>query len=267
MSTWQKPQRPGFRRSLSLVQRLPAFLLAALGALAPLAAVAGEYSVSPMRISLDRDATSSVVTLNNSGTDRMSFQISVMEWTQDSDGRDRYSPTSEVIFFPKIRAQPGDSRVVRVGVQAIPGKTERTFRLFIEPLPATVKEPLPPGAQISVNLRFALPIFVKPPARSAAGEIEGAAVSKGVLKLTLRNTGNEHLRTDEGVVVTGRDAQGNDLFTEKIDSRYVLAGAAKSLTLAIPKAACARVARVEITAQAEQLTLSQKLDVGRASCE
>jgi fimbrial chaperone protein len=245
-----------------------ALFLALLGALAPVPAAAGEYSVSPMRISLDRDATSSVVTLNNSGSDRMSFQISVMEWTQDADGRDRYAPSSEVVFFPKILTlQPGDSRVVRVGVQAIPGKTERTFRLFIEPLPATVREPLPPGAQISVNLRFALPIFVKPPARASAGEIEGAVVNKGVLTLTLRNTGNEHLRTDDGVVVTGRDAQGNDVFTERIESRYVLAGVAKSLTLAIPKAACARVATVEISAQAEQFTLSQKLDVGRASCE
>jgi hypothetical protein len=126
---------------------------------------------------------------------------------------------------------------------------------------------LPPGAHISVNLRFALPIFVKPPARASAGEIDDAAIRKGVLTLKLRNTGNEHLRTDDGVVVTGRDAQGNEVFTERIDSRYVLAGAAKSLTLAIPKAACARVASVEITAQAEQITLSQKLDVGRASCE
>jgi len=256
-------------RSARAVSRCALALLAAmLAALVSLAAVAGEYSVSPMRISFDREATSSVVTLNNSGSDRMSFQISVMEWTQDADGRDRYAPSSEVIFFPKILTlQPGESRVVRVGVQAIPGKTERTFRLFIEPLPATIKEPLPPGTHISVNLRFALPIFVKPPARAPAGEIDAAAVHKGVLTLKVRNTGNEHLRTDDGFVVTGRDAQGNEVFTDRIDSRYVLAGAAKSLTLAIPKAVCARLATLEITAQAEQLTLSQKLDVGRASCE
>lgn len=262
---------PGRRRH-HFLQGLPAAgrqcLILLLGALAPLAVSAAEYSVSPMRIYLDRAAASSVVTLNNTGSDRVTFQISAMEWTQDAEGRDRYAPTSEVVFFPKIvTLQPGESRVVRVGVQAIPVKAEHTFRLFIEPLPAPAKETLEPGAHISVNFRFALPIFVKPSARAGAGEIDDAAVRKGVLTLTLRNIGNEHLRTDDGVVVTGRDAQGNDIFTERLDSRYVLAGAAKPLTLTIPKASCARLASVEITARAELLTLSRKLDVGRASCE
>lgn len=263
---------PDCRRHLDFRQRLAAagrrLLILLLGALAPLVAAAGEYSVSPMRINLDREATSSVVTLNNSGSDRMSFQITAMEWTQDADGRDRYAPTSDVVFFPKILTlQPGDSRVVRVGIQAIPARTERTFRLFIEPIPAPVQEPLPPGAHISVNLRFALPIFVKPPAPSSAGEIDEAALRKGVLTLTLHNTGNEHLRTDDGVAVTGRDAQGNEVFTERLESRYVLAGAAKPLTLAIPKNACVRLATVEIIARAEQFTLSRKLDMDRTSCE
>jgi fimbrial chaperone protein len=243
-------------------------LILLLAALAPVAAAAGEYSVSPMRIFLDREAASSVVTIINSGTDRTTFQVAAMEWTQDADGRDRYAQTTDVIFFPKILTlQPGESRVVRVGVQAFPAKTERTFRLFIEPLPAPAQEPLPPGAHISVNLRFALPVFVKPAVRAAAGEIDVAAVRKGVLALTLRNTGNEHLRLDDGVAVIGHDAQGNDVFTERLDSRYLLAGMSRQLSLTLPKGACPRLSTLEITARAEQFTLSRKLDVDRTSCE
>jgi len=253
---------------IATVSGAPFLFLALLCALAPLPAAAGEYAVSPMRIHLNREARSAAVTLTNSGNDAMTFQIAAMEWTQDAEGRDRYDPTTEVVFFPKILTlQPDESRVVRVGIQAIPVSAERTFRLFIEPLPAPAKEPAAPGAQISINFRFALPIFVAPPARTAAGEIDDAAIRKGVLSLKVRNTGSEHLRMDDGVTVTGRDAQGNDIFTERIDSRYVLAGMAKPLTLPLPKGTCARLATVEVAARAEQLTLRRKLDVDRTSCE
>ena len=49
--------------------------------------------------------------------------------------------------------------------------------------------------------------------------------------------------------------------------RYVLAGAAKRLSGTIPAGACARLATLEITARAEQFTLSRKLDVNRTHCE
>jgi fimbrial chaperone protein len=272
MSNTGKPPRNQPRRHLATTVagrwHARALLLAALLALAALPVAAGEYTVSPLRINLDRDAKSAAVTLTNSGSDPMTFQVDVREWTQDAEGRDRYEQTGEVIFFPKILTlQPGEGRVVRVGVQAIPGTVERTFRLFIEPLPVPTKEPLAPGANISINLRFALPIFVKPPTHAGAGEIDAVALSKGVLTFTLKNTGNEHLRMDNGVAVTGRDAQGNDVFTERIENRYVLAGAAKFLSLAAPKGTCTRLASIEITAQAEQLTLHRTLDVDRTSCE
>lgn len=245
---------------------LPALIVA--GLFAPLHAAAGEYAVSPLRIELDREARSSVVTLTNSGNDRMDFQISVMEWAQDADGRERYTPSNEIVFFPKILSlQPGESRVVRVGVQAIPVATERTFRLFIEPLQIQPKEALQPGANIAVNLRFALPVFVKPPQRVAAGDIEEVMLQKGVLKLVVRNTGNEHLRMEDGLAVTGRDAAGAEVFTDRIESRYVLAGMSRPIAFTLPKGVCARLATLEITARAEQLALGRTLDVNRSSCE
>ena len=245
-----------------------ALFLAIVCVLVPLSATAGEYAVSPLRIDLDRDTRSGAVTLTNSGADRMDFQISVMEWTQDAEGRDRYTPTSEVVFFPKILTlQPGESRIVRAGVQSVPVAAERTFRLFIEPIPTASREPLPPGASIAVTLRFALPVFVKPAQPTSAGEIENAGIGKGTATFTIRNTGNEHLKFEDGVAVVGRDAQGAEVFKERIESRYVLAGAAKRLSGTIPAGACLRLATLEITARAEQFTLSRKLDVNRTHCE
>jgi fimbrial chaperone protein len=252
------------------MKRLARIIACALALVAaPLAVAAGgDYSVSPLRIDLDRHARSGVVTLGNTGDEPIDFQISVMEWTQDSEGRDVYAPTTEIVFFPKILTlKVGENRVIRVGAQTMPPAVERTYRIFVEPIPKRTHEPLPPGANVAVTLRFALPIFVKPPVPHGAGEIVGASLRNGKLALAVRNTGNEHLRFDEGMAVVGRDASGSEVLSKKIDFRYVLAGATKPLSLAIPKDVCERLSSVEVSARTEQLVLSQKLAAARASCE
>lgn len=243
-------------------------LLTVLCVLAALPAGASEYIVNPMRMELDREVRSTVVTLTNTGQDRIEFQLRAMEWTQDAEGKDRYGETGEIVFFPKILSlEPNEARVVRVGIKAVPVATERTFRLFIEKIPSPSPEPLPPGAHVVVNVRFALPIFVKPPVHRADGEIANAALTKGELELMLKNTGNEHFRMEDGIALTGLDARGNEVFTRKLDDHYLLAGTTKRYTTAIPREACARLATLEVTAKTEQFTLSRRLNVSRTSCE
>ncbi len=248
--------------------RIPHALAIALCGLAALPVAAGEYTVSPMRMELDRDTRSSVITLANVGKDRIDFQLKAMEWTQDAEGKDRYSETTELVFFPKILSvEPKEERVVRVGIKTIPVATERTFRVFIEKIPAPNPEPPPPGAHIAVNVRFALPIFVKPAAPQAKGEIVNATLSKGAFALVLKNAGNEHFRMDGGIVLSGRNAQGKEVFAQTIDDHYLLAGTTKRYTQAVPAEACTQIATLEVTAKAEQFVLSRKLDVDRASCK
>ena len=243
-------------------------LVAVAWALAALPALASEYTVSPMRMELDREARSTVVTLTNTGKDRIDFQLKTMEWTQDGEGTDRYSDTTEIVFFPKILSiEPNESRVVRVGIKSVPVTAERTFRLFIEKIPSPNPEPLPPGVRVAVNVRFALPIFVKPSVHQARGEIASAAVARGQLLLVLKNAGNEHFRMDDGIELTGRDAQGTEVFARKLDERYLLAGSTKRYTTAIPRDVCAQLATLEVAAKTAQFTLSRRLDVSRASCE
>jgi fimbrial chaperone protein len=237
--------------------------------IAPLASgAAGDYSISPLRIELDRNARSGGVTLGNTGDEAIDFQISVMEWTQGDGGRDAYAPTTDIVFFPRIlNLKAGENRVIRVGVQTPPPAVERTYRIFVEPIPKRTQEPLPPGASVAVTLRFALPIFVKPAVPHASGDIEGASLRGGKLSLAVRNTGNEPLRFDEGMAVVGLDASGSEILSRKIEFRYLLAGTTRPLSLAIPKDVCERLSSVEVTARAEQVVLSQKLAASRASCE
>jgi fimbrial chaperone protein len=254
------------RRLFTAACKCLLLLGATLAAASP--AGAGEYSVSPLRIDLDRDARSGAVTLANGGNSPIDFQISVREWTQDGSGQEHYAPTGDVVFFPKIlTVPPGERRVVRVGMQAPPPAIERAFRLFIEPIPERSKEPLPPGANIAVNLRFALPVFARPARPEPAAAIEGAAIRGGTLAFSLRNSGNVNLRFDEGVAVVGSDAQGAEVFNRRVEVRYVLAGISRPLTFAVPKEHCMRVAALELTARAEKLVASQRVEVNQANCE
>ena len=233
-------------------------------------AAGGDYSISPLRIELDRDARSAVVTLVNTGDETIDFQVSAMDWTQDADGRDVYQPAADLVFFPKIfTLRPGsETRVIRIGTQGIPPATERAYRLFVEPIPKRRQEPLAPGANVAVTLRFGLPVFVKPPLPHAAGEIDALALSGGRVSFVARNTGNEHLRFDEGAVLVGRDAAGAEVLSQKLELRYLLAGVAKPISFAIAKDVCARLVKLDVTARAaSNVTLSRQLATTRASCE
>jgi len=229
---------------------------------------ASEYTVSPMRMELDADTRTTQVTLTNTGSDRIEFQLRVSSWTQTPEGEDVYADSSDVVFFPKIFSlEPNETRVVRVGIKSVPVAVEQTYRLFIEKIPTPDRAPPSPGAQISINVRFALPIFVKPRSHQAKGEFTSAILERGELVASIHNSGNEHLRFDEGVIIVGRDAQGREVFSRKAESLYVLAGVAKRHASSIPKDVCTQLASVEVTAKTEQFTLSRQLDVNRTNCE
>jgi fimbrial chaperone protein len=271
MNRGQERQRKSMRLLGAITALRARLLAAAAGAFTALIAAplqASEYTVSPMRMELDADTRTTVVTLTNTGSDRIDFQLKATSWTQDGQGKDVYSDTSDVIFFPKIFAlEPNETRVVRVGVKNAPPPVEQTYRLFIEKIPAPNPAPPPPGAQVSVNFRFALPIFVKPRTRQASGDVGSAAFERGELVTVIRNTGNEHMRFDDGVSIVGRNAQGAQVYTRKLDNPYVLAGIAKRYAASIPKDVCAQLASVEVSAKTEQFTLSKQIDVNRTNCE
>ena len=232
------------------------------------AAHAGEYSVSPLRVDLDRNARSGAVTLVNSGTDNIDFQISAMQWSQDGEGHDRYTPTSEIVFFPRILTlKPGESRVVRVGTQNLPASTEQAFRLFVEPIPPRTDQPAEPGARIAVNVRFALPVFLKPPKLERAGELSAPELRAGKLSFALVNTGNEHLRFEDGISLRAADKEGREILAQRVEVRYVLPGMRRAVTVPIARGACAKIATVELNAQSEGVALNRTLAVDRASCE
>ncbi len=229
-------------------------------------AMAGEFSVNPIRLELGAAVRSGVIGVRNEGKDKLSFQLQAMEWTQDASGNDQYADTRDLVFFPKIMTvEPGEEGLVRVGSKNAVVPTERTYRLFIEELPGVAKTPEGSGAQINVLIRFGAPIFVTPLKPQDSLEIESFKLTKGVLSISAKNTGNRH-QFVQGIHLKGTDGGGNEVYALTLADRYLLTGTAKSYTTAIAADQCAKITSLALEFKTDKLSVQRKLDVTRPMC-
>jgi fimbrial chaperone protein len=229
-------------------------------------AFAGEFIVNPVRLELGAQAKSAAVTVSNDGTERLSFQLQAMDWTQDANGKDQYTESRDLIFFPKLlTVEAGQEAVVRVGLRNPASTEEKTFRLFIEELPGPVKRPEGNSAQINFLVRFGLPIFAAPPQPRDGLAIETLDVRNGTVAVAARNTGNRHQRF-QSIRLEGTDAAGKKTYGLDIADRYLLAGVLKSYTATLTPEQCRSTATLGIEIVTDKLTEKRKLDVSRAMC-
>lgn len=227
---------------------------------------AGEFTINPVMISLDRNVRSSEVLVRNDDTAPLRMQVDAMTWRQDADGKDQYAPADGLIYFPRaMELAPGESRIVRVGVKASPVAQEDSYRLFIEELPSAEPGTQAQGTSLRVFLRVGVSVFVAPAKVNKAGEISAIDVRRGSAEWSVANTGNVHFRTDR-VTLAGVAKDGSLLFTQEFSERYFLPGVVKKLRFDIPRGACGQLAVLEASVVGDGLDLKRKLNVDAGSC-
>ena len=173
--------------------------------LTPSVAFAGEFRVTPIRLDFDRGTKSGVITIVNEGGDKLNVQMKAFEWAQNADGKDRYTETNDIIFFPRIMAlEKKEEKILRAGIKIPATAREKTYRFFIEEIPEPKKGE---GVNVSIAIRFGVPIFVKPLKEEVKGEIEKVELSKGVLNALVRNRGNAHFVINS-IDIKGKNAKG-----------------------------------------------------------
>lgn len=240
---------------------LPSLALAAAFVLARPASGA-EFSVSPIRIEFDRTTRTSSVNVRNDGDQPLRAQVTLSEWTQDEEGRDVYSDSKDLVFFPKLLSvEPGAEAVVRVGVRSLPAAAEKTYRLYVEEMP----EPSPEGgARVNVRVRFGVGVFVQPPVKSARAEIVAPDVREGTVQVPVRNTGSVSFRVDK-VLLCGTRASGEPLSRE-IGGWYVLAGATRSFQARLTEEECRGLVRIDVEATGTDVKMEAGFDVADGAC-
>lgn len=124
------------------IMLVPARLLRGALAAALLAATAGTagaatFSVDRVDVRLSARAQTALVTVRNDGDTDIRFQIGVVTWNQNGAGVYSFGPTQDVVAFPTLLTLArGQSRRIRVGATSGYGTTEKSYRHFIEELPA-----------------------------------------------------------------------------------------------------------------------------------
>ena len=228
---------------------------------------AGEFTINPLRVNLDRATRSSEITVRNDDTVPLRMQLEATSWRQDAEGKDQYEPADDLVFFPRaMEIPPGESRIVRVGVRAAPVTREDAYRLFIEELPPPAgQESAPSGTSLRIFLRVGVAVFVAPAQPKRTGELTRLELRGGTAEWSVANTGNAHFRA-ERVELAGVARDGTRLFVQDVPDRYFLAGVVKTLRFDIPRDTCRQLAALEASVVGENLDLKRKLDVDPARC-
>jgi fimbrial chaperone protein len=236
-----------------------------LSLLIPCITYSGEFRVTPIRLDLDRGAKSGVITIINEGEEKLHVQMKAFEWSQDTDGKDQYVETSNIIFFPRMMTlEKKEEKILRAGIK-IPATTkEKTYRLFIEEIPGP-RKPEGVGANVAIAIRFGVPIFVKPFKEDAKGVIEKIELSKGILNIHVKNTGNVHFIINS-LNIKGKNAKEEEIFSKELSGWYLLNNVSRIYTTPIPGEFCKNIAKLEIEVKTNRFNFNGKLDVVQTMC-
>ena len=229
----------------------------------PSVGFSGEFRVTPIRLDFDKGTKTGVITIVNEGDDKLNVQMKAFEWTQNVDGKDQYTETNDIIFFPRIMTlEKKEEKILRAGIR-IPATTkEKTYRLFIEEIPEPKKAE---GVNVAIAIRFGVPIFVKPLKEEVKGEIEKVDFSKGVLDAFVKNIGNAHFIINS-VDIKGKNVKGEEIFSKELSGWYLLSGVSRRYTANIPQEVCKALSRLDIEVKTDRFKLNGKLDVDQAMC-
>lgn len=239
--------------------------LVALGLLSLIHAQAGQFAVQPTRLELGPLHRSGALVIRNEASAPLSFQVTGVAWTQDENGQEQYTDTTDIVYFPRLlTVAPGQDAVIRVGLRKAPEALEKTYRVFIQEL-APAEKSTEPGARIRVVMRFGAPVFVKPVREHQQLTLLGMDITGGQARWEVRNDGTAH-EAFRAIALRGLDAQGAEVFRHDLSGHYLLAGDMRRFQATIAPEACGRLDRLTLAIKTHKSEATQSIAVGAAQC-
>jgi fimbrial chaperone protein len=241
------------------------FFLFLLLIIIPSNTYAGSFNVVPVKIIFDSNKKIADLRIKNETSEKVTIQLRAYEWLQDEEGKDTYSPTEDLVYFPRIFTLEGDQeRRIKIGYDKKPSNVEKTFRLYLEELPQAVTSGTP---QLRVAIKIGMPIFVLPVNKiKASGAIDKVALLKGKVALLVKNKSGVHffVRT---IKMIGMDSSGNTVLTSTKKGWYLLANGRASYSLDITEDTCQRLKEITIEIETDTFTLKDKFSVDPKTCK
>jgi len=226
---------------------------------------ASGLNISPVQVWLTPDASKSLLTLRNEGPEDARYQVTIMAWDEDGRTGMKLGPTEDILVFPTVlELKVGETRSLRLGAVIPFGPVEKTYRIFLEELPAAEKPQT--RSTVRVLTRVGIPVFVAPVKLLEDRKLSTLSIGAAGASLDVQNTGNVHLRVDT-VRLEGFAEGGAKLFEKEAQGWYVLAGGHKRYEVAVPKDACTKVRRLVMSVKTDKEQVFQEpLDTPGGAC-
>jgi fimbrial chaperone protein len=226
-------------------------------------ASAGSFKAVPVKVFLDAQAKTTILTIINQGEEKVTVQLDAKTWQQDDAGKDLYSETKDLIFFPRIATiEKGEEQIVRIGYQGIQENREKTYRLFIQELPVSK----PGEMQLKLALTMSIPIFVQPVKEGPMDwSVEAAGLSEETLRVKVRNGGNKHIMVGR-ITTSGIDETGSEVFSRETAGWYTLAGTSKIFQIPVTHESCLKIKTLQVTTEVEKDKKTFSLNVEKGMC-
>lgn len=204
-------------------------LLLLLAAAEP--AVAGVFSVTPVRIYMTPRDRAVAVTITNEADSPVVLQADINQWKQRPDGSDELTPTEDLILSPPIiRLGPKARQVVRLARLVPPDAIRQlTYRMILREVPEAT--PGKDNIQVTIALALSLPVFITPPPAKREVTCKASLGDPGNLNVACSNTGSAYTQIREILV-----REGERLIGRFDGGPYILPGAEKVLPVKLERA-------------------------------
>jgi len=195
-------------------------------------ALAGVFSVTPVRIYMTPRDRAVAVTITNEGEEPIVLQADVFVWTQKADGSDELTPTEDLILAPPILKVPAKGRqVVRLArLKPADAVRQLTYRMILREVPEATGSK--DKVQLAIALALSMPVFITPPLAKAEITCDAQVANGGDLDVGCANTGSAYTQLRQVVV---KQKGGERALGQFEGGVYVLPGAKKIVPVHIER--------------------------------
>jgi fimbrial chaperone protein len=240
-----------------------ALACAGLGGLFVRSAHASSFEVAPISLTLSAKVTSGMLVVTNRSPEPLRFHITAFAWDQKPDGEMVLTPTKDLVFFPAmLTLNPQEARNLRIGANIKPAGAEKSYRVFVQELPALASADQDPASTVGVLTKMGVPVFLEGETPKTTPALTGLALQGSKLTFQVKNPGNVHFRPEK-LLVRAKDGQ-TILHTEEVDGWYVLAGKSTTYIVSLPTTVCTTLKSVDVELKSDRGPATATL--GNAHC-
>ena len=196
----------------SLYVLLIKLLLGLLSMLFATHAMAGIFSVTPVRVYMASHERAAAITVTNESDDELVMQTDIYQWQQTMEGKDLLVLSEDMIMSPPIlKMAPRSQQVIRlILLNETSSAQQSTYRMLVSEIPEA--RPARSDLQLQIAYAFSIPIFVTPVGASAKLDCALSRVAPNSAQAICQNAGTAvahatglQLRTPEAETLVVQD--------------------------------------------------------------